>query len=161
MTQAQSEALTQLTVQIQQHVQMLACGSTSASASMLHDLITFLQTCQGHIARRHESSAPMSANEREKHISHEVPSDDSAPAGLASDRLMAAALHVTAALIACDKACQQAVASRVTKDEINPQVPVKSLHSAALLCPSLPFSSLHVAAVMMLLQLNGMQSCSL
>jgi len=136
MTQPQSEALTQLTVQIQQHVQMLACGSTSASASMLHDLIAFLQSCQGHIARRHESSAPVSAKECEQHMSHQVPSDDSALSGSAADRLMVAALHVTAALIAFDKACQQAVTSRLTKDEINPQVPVKSLHSAALLCPS-------------------------
>ncbi len=69
-------------------------------------------------------------------MSHQVPSDDSALSGSAADRLMVAALHVTAALIAFDKACQQAVTSRLTKDEINPQVPVKSLHSAALLCPS-------------------------
>ena len=123
MTQPQSEALTQLAVQIQQHVQMLVCGSTSASASMLHDLITFLQTCQGHIARRHESSAPMSAEEREQQVSHQVPSDDSAPSGSAADRLTAAALHVTAALIAFDKACQQAVTSKLMKNKVNAQVP--------------------------------------
>lgn len=123
MTQSQSEALTQLMVQIQQHVQMLACGSTSASAYMLHDLIIFLQTCQGHIARRHESSAPMSAKEREQQVSHQVPSDDSAPSGSASDRLTAAALLVTAALIACDKACQQAVTSKLIKAQVNAQVP--------------------------------------
>ena len=122
MTQAQSEALTQLTVQIQQHVQMLACGSTSASPSMLHDLVTFLQICQDHIARRHEASAPMAATEREQHISHQVPSNDSAPSGSTSDRLVAAALRVIAVLVACDKACQQAVTSKAMKDEVNAQV---------------------------------------
>lgn len=121
MTRPQSEALTQLTVQTQQHVQMLACGSTSASASMLLDLVTFLQTSQ--IATRHESSAPMSANKSKQQLGHQVPSNDSAPSGSIADRLMAAALHVTAALIACDKACQQAVTSRLTKDQINAQVP--------------------------------------
>ena len=90
---------------------------------MLHDFITFLQTCQGHIARRHESSAPVSAEEREQQVSHQVPSDDSAPSGSAADRLMAAALHVTAALVACDKACQQAVTSKLMKDQVNAQVP--------------------------------------
>ncbi|KAL0035650.1 hypothetical protein WJX79_005806 [Trebouxia sp. C0005] len=68
-----------------------------------------------------------------------VPSNDSAPSGSIADRLMAAALHVTAALIACDKACQQAVTSRLTKDQINAQAPaqnkeadVASLHLGGL-----------------------------
>ena len=156
MTQPLSEALTQLTVQIQQHVQMLACGSTSASASMLHDLIAFLQSCQGHIAGRHESSAPMSANKHGQQVIHQVPSDDSALSESAADKLMAAALHVTAALIACDKACQQAVTRRLTKDEVNAQV----LPLNAFCCLSM-YKTLHVAAVMMLLQLSGLQPCSL
>ncbi len=156
MTQPQSEALTQLTVQIQVRVQMLACGSTTASASMLHDLVTFLQSCQDHFAGRHESSAPVLAKEREKHISHQVPRDDSAPSESASDMLMAAALHVTAALVACDKACQQAVTSRLMKDEVNAQV----LPLVAFCCLSM-YKTLHVVAVMMLLQLNGMQPFSI
>ncbi|DBB01488.1 TPA: hypothetical protein ACH3X1_000142 [Trebouxia sp. C0004] len=126
MTQPESEALTQLTVQIQQHVQMLACGSKSASASMLYDLVTFLQTCQEHTARRHESSSPMSANERKQRVGQQVPGNDSATSRSAPDRLMAAALLVTAALIACDKACQQAITSRLAQDQVNAQVPVQN-----------------------------------
>ena len=38
-----SNALTQLSGQLQQHVQMMACGSAAASVSMLDDLISFLQ----------------------------------------------------------------------------------------------------------------------
>ena len=123
LTQPLSQSLLQLTVQLQQHVQMLACGSTSSSVSMLQDLISFLQRCQGHMNRPQLPAAATAAKEATTQVSsRQLPVGDSATSDSAADSVMAAAVHVCAVLVAHDEACQQAVRDSFVKEGLHTQV---------------------------------------
>ena len=138
LTQPLSESLLQLTVQLQQHVQMLACGSTSSSVSMLHDLISFLRRCQGHMNRPESPAAATAAKEATTQVSsRQLPVGDSATSDSAADSVMAAAVHVCAVLVAHDEACQQAVRNSFMKEKLDTQVMLSSESFSCCLATSI------------------------
>ena len=97
---------------MQQDVQMLACGNSTASVAMLHDLTSFLKGYQMHTRAACDPSSTLSADAQKQlsqQGSHPPAGDASAAYAEASDTVVSAALQVAAVLIAHDQACQQAV----------------------------------------------------
>lgn len=120
-------AAAKLASALQQHVQSLACGNSSASVAMLHDLTTFLELYNSHrssaVAESSRAAAAATAAAGHRPLSqglshHHTAGVASAQAQAreetetASDAVEAAAsaaLHVVSVLVAHDKACQQVV----------------------------------------------------
>lgn len=152
LTQPLLASLLQLTVQLQQHVQMLACGSTSSSVSMLQDLISFLQRCQGHMNRPESPASGTAAKEATTHSSgRQLPLSDSASSESTADSVMAAAVHVCAVLVAHDEACQQAVRDSFVKEGFDTQVMLSSESFSCCLATSINLTVLLTAHLSALL----------
>ncbi|KAL3147293.1 hypothetical protein ABBQ32_002782 [Trebouxia sp. C0010 RCD-2024] len=123
LNQQESVASTKLVSALQQHIQMLACGDSSATVGMLQDLTAFLEVYHMPRSAVHElpgaaasaAAAGAAASQRtlSQGLSHPAGSADSmqpqAAAEAASEVAVSAALQVVSVLVAHDKACQQAV----------------------------------------------------
>ena len=123
---------------LQQHIQMLACGNSSASVAMLHDLTAFLEAYSlQRSAVRESSRLPAAAGEAAAHrplsqgLRHQAATAESAEAQAAawieaseaaSEAAASAALQVVSVLVAHDKACQQAVVRSPDPTKANTQV---------------------------------------
>ena len=125
-----SGAIVKLASALQQQIQMLACGNSSASIAILHDLTNFLEAY--HLQRSavlDPSKVPATAHASNPGMSHhtadsalvqaaEQPEASEATSGATAS----AALQVVAVLIAHDKACQQMVTQSVYPAKVSPQV---------------------------------------
>ena len=113
---------------------MLACGNSSASIAMLHDLTVFLEAYNVQRSAVSESSkvpaAAAAAVSKRLGLSHhtaEVPAQLQAAESLeaseaASGATASAALQVLSVLIAHDKACQQVLMQAMVHAKALPEV---------------------------------------
>ena len=152
-TDSSSLALTQLTGQLQQHVQMLACGNASTSVTMLKDLTTFLTTCYAHANVGHDSSASVTATRPTggQSMSHQVTGHDSSAATSATEAsagyygVTESALHVLTVLIAHDVACQQTMVDSFAPSKPETQVLQLGFMHLPLGFMHLPVGSVHLS----------------
>lgn len=129
-SQSLSAAVAKLTCAVQQHVQMLACGNSTASVAMLHELTSFLEGYQMHTRAGGDSSFTSSAaaqRQLSQRGSHPPAGDESAQVesavqAEAADAVATAALQVAAVLVAHDEACQQAMVQSLNPGKAHTQV---------------------------------------
>ena len=120
---SESVAIAKLASDLQQQIQMLACGDSCASIGMLQELTAFLEAYHQQRSAVHESSsAAAAAAAAGTAVSHRLLSQGlsnlagsaesaqpQAAAEAASEVAVSAALQVVSVLVAHDKACQQVV----------------------------------------------------